>query len=60
MSAKTSDTHEAPTTEVGSGFALNRFLSDDAFPSETNRQRVRKAQRIPEYQLACPPCDFPR
>ena len=48
MSAKTSDTHgEAPSTEVGSGATLDQFLSDDAFPSETNRQRVLKAQRIP-------------
>ena len=60
MSSKTSDTHEAPSTEVGSGTTLDQFLSDDAFPSETNRQRVLKAQRFPQYQLACPPCDFPR
>ena len=60
MSSKTSDTHEAPSTEVHSEFTLNQFLPDDAFPSETNRQRVLKAQRFPQYQLACPPCDFPR
>ena len=60
MSSKTSDTHEAPSTEVYFEFTLNQFLPDDAFPSETNRQRVLKAQRIPQYQLACPPCNFPR